>query len=842
MDCRRCSGNSGPVRITLGSRKRGGIQDLWHSSASLSLESHAESQFHHPKRLGRVSDDMGKPVNASSFPWLENSTGPPDTSNEIAEVLVQKSKRLVQRQRANARNEKEEYFVRPNQTDVLLTSEEEESIWKLVSSINVSDLNLYSTHNTLASLSHLVQMQKSQNLVLALDPYIQTLWRHLEMHQAERYLCPRRWLECLQTATVLRLRYISPLYTKICERLTKGDSLARLKPHQLVQVLQWAWTTTRARHGRRSFGTDRPADYVEHCETQLVRLVAKRLRKQQMRQKTDNPTLSRAISGTCKLLKYQLIQKAKIQHSKSISLDSELKQLAYTLVKERTLRLARETQDDQNQGPNATTSSSSSSPLTSTEVASMFQCAQLVVVNRTDALVHQLSSVLENHTTMDYLSFSQCATIFEALVQWRAPPSSMAVQAMGQALLLHQLESESPVRPKDVSSILRGVALLCRSSSSWNDAVSPFRTLAEQLFREKEFLNTCSLRILSNFIWFGSILGLSEHAANILGNQVLQTLDRINVHMVSPKVAGRVLSSFTIWIVDRIEYTSGGERIASIRLRDLLVHSYDILGEYLMSNRLDPHDITSALLAYAKAGYTLDPTVIDHLAAALVVRLEECSVRQVAQSLWALAKIREWNLARDSPTISQRNPLYLSHIPSIVFYLSSHASQLSTADATQAIWAIAKLEAFNEPVHSLMQPLFERINNIKHLMSAQETANCLWALSKIPKKAYQTIFHLTQHLRNKEVFNTLEPQEATAILYALGRLDIREEWLFGQLSQVILSNVENTSSPAIAHILWAHKRVHLKPPKEILNAWTSKKLGIIPVSSMNDDWYDGELI
>lgn len=61
-------------------------------------------------------------------------------------------------------------------------------------------------------------------------------------------------------------------------------------------------------------------------------------------------------------------------------------------------------------------------------------------------------------------------------------------------------------------------------------------------------------------------------------------------------------------------------------------------------------------------------------------------------------------------------------------------------------------------------------------MTAQETANCVYALSKFLRKAYKTVFTLTQHLRENEILNSLKPQEATAILYGLGRLDIRDEW------------------------------------------------------------------
>ncbi|KAL7575449.1 hypothetical protein ACA910_007348 [Epithemia clementina (nom. ined.)] len=683
-----------------------------------------------------------------------------------------------------------------------------------------NDYTIHATQSILISISHLVQLRGEYSMnVFRFEPMIQVVWRQLEAQEAEKYLCPRRWLECLQAATILRLEHVSPLYVKIVQRLTKGDAISGLKPDQFVQILMWASSGQKQE-------SSRPSGHTE-VEAQLLRSVARRLRKQGVRQMSSNQLLSKAIMATSMLLKQQ---PQYVPGSGAEVVEGELKQLAYTLMFEKMQRL----------DGNSKYSMLTLKLLTSQEAASMFGCAALVVVNGTDPMVCQLCRALEMNTTMETLTFADCSVIFQALTQWRYRVSSSAIREMGEALLVtNELFSFNIYpKPREVNHVLRCISLLYQSEP---ETVAPFRKLAEFLFQDKEFLCACSLSILSNFLWFSSVVMLSESVAITISEQILQAMD-LNMQSVSPKVASRILSALTTLTVGRIRGDSQEGNNAAVRhLNDLLYQSFDVFGEYLFSKRLDPHDISSALGAYAKAGYTLEPSVIDHLTSLLVMRLEDCSVRQVVQSLWALAKMNEWDLACDYLNLSSDDnfcPGFLSHVPALASHLSCHANQLSTKDISQTIWSLARLEQYDEASIALWEPLLERVNELQHLMTAQETANSLWALSKMPRKAYRSVFKLTQHLRNEQILKSLKPQEATAILYALGRLDIRDEWVFSQLSQLILSKVEGTSSPAIAHVLWAHKKVHLRPPQEILDAWSSKKLGLVPVSSMNDDWHD----
>ena len=816
---------------------------------SSSLQQHSNTHF--------IGDDVDTcDHNTSDEPQESYSIN----ANEAAKELVNASRVVYQRQlmlEGQLQHRPHEGIVQNNTTSQHAKEEVEivavpKRLLKLLSTVQTAilvkeesrteeeeapvRLNINSLHNTLVSLSYLVQIRGTLDNINVSERLIQTLWRKLEIKQAERHLCSTRWIACIQAATILRLQQVSPLYSKICHRLTKGDAISRLTPNQLGQVLAWA-ARKQGREGvcivDKNDGSDA---FLLPSEQGLVRAVARRFRKQTVRRQSSNRILSKAIESTFMLLNKQDQQQEQQQlwGKEGISQDllGELKRLAYTLLKERIQRLGTQNEN----------SAEEPTMLTSKETASLFSCAYLVVANGNDSMVDHLCSALERNTTMDDLSFPECSSIFEALTKWRRPAPPVAAHNMGHALLI-RIEQTLPCnhspRPRDVNSIFRGVSLLHQSTVL--ETVSSFRNLAERLFQDKQFLNNSSMSTLSNFIWFSSTATLSEQVAHNLGNQILMKLDCESQRM-SPKMACRILSSLTTWIVDRLEFGQSGLTAASIRLRDLLYQLFDTLGDYLLSKRLDPHDLSSSLVAYAKAGYALDLAIIEHVTATLASRLDDCSVRQVTQSLWAIAKMNEWELANtDNNARGIQRPLFLSHAPTLAAHLSSRASELSTKDIAQTIWAFARLD-IQEPF-DMLDPLLARANLAVHLMTAQETANCLWALSKIARNnAYQTVFKLTQHLRNEEVLYELKLQEATTILYALGRLDIRDEWIFDQLSQLVLSKVENTSSPAIARIFWAHRQVHLKPPQDILDAWASKKLGLIPVSNMKDDKWEEYLL
>lgn len=100
-------------------------------------------------------------------------------------------------------------------------------------------------------------------------------------------------------------------------------------------------------------------------------------------------------------------------------------------------------------------------------------------------------------------------------------------------------------------------------------------------------------------------------------------------------------------------------------------------------------------------------------------------------------------------------------------------------------------------------------------------------MSRIRSKEYKVIYDLTRRFAVTGTLPDLASQEAANILYSLGRLDIRDETIFRNLSKVIMNKIDCTSAQAVANVLWAHRAVFLPPPQELLNRWASEKLGVV---------------
>lgn len=653
--------------------------------------------------------------------------------------------------------------------------------------LSSDSLNLYSLQEILVSLSNLVRLENRSLAALPLyKSTVHVVWRRLEDSHAEQYLSPRRCLECIKVATVLQLPETpASFYAKLCLRLTEGDALVRLEPFELVQSLQWA-------AGRFFARVSNHDQEYQNCELPLLRATSRRLRKQDVRRKMNDEILMEAISATS-------VHLEQLKGNENVSsLIDELEMLAYTLLKERLSRLDK-------------------TALTTQETATLFRCGGLVL-NGTDSIANRLVAALTSYTAMDQWTFSEASQIFDALTRWRHLNVSDAVQTIGYVLL--SKHEESHPNPRQVNSIFRGVGLLYPDRP---EVVFPYRKLAEIIFLDQKFLDNCNTRTLSNFVWFSSIAGLSGEAAEHLGECIIARENKF-LDKCSPKFAGRILSSFTTLVNNRLEHASNDNENTGFRLRDILFRLFDTLGEHLLSTQLDPLDMSNALVAYAKSSYTMDPEIFDHLTASLASRLEECSVRQVAQSLWACGKMRN----KDK---KEKVPKYVQHACAMASYLSTKVSQLSRQDAVQCIWALARLQVMDTTVITALLP---RIKEFVPYLTAVETGNCLWALSIVKPDAYHVIFLLTRHLHKEPILEEIKPHEAITVLYSLGRLNVRDELLFGKLSHLILLKVNDiTSSSAIANVLWAHKMVGMNPPQAILDAWATKKLGLVPVSLMN---------
>lgn len=756
---------------------------------------------------------------------------------------------------------------------------------------SLPDMTVFSLADALISFFHLVsigefstQTRLSVTEEAPLQAFFLILWSQLEHRQGDQYLDPKRWMDCLKAYNVLELDEVTEtvaLYSRICHRLTQGDALSRLHPNQLVQGLQLFASDHRRKkntvEANKSYfnQTFHPRHYLQPCEETLVQAIARRLRKQAVRDKMSDPVLMRAIQSSCNLLenirKNRKVSKLGSQmrnndirtgYETSQSLIGEIEKLAYTLTKERLDRMV---------------AVEGVPTISFHDMATLFSCARLVVTENTSPIVEELCAGLEKSTSFRLgmnsakNSFSQAhlfadaSSVMAALAQWKKPEARL--QLLGTALLYHDQQAHATftidqLYSVHVNTIFRSFCLIYGKSCR-EEVVAPFRALAERLISDSYFIvNTpTDWSALSNLLWFSSMYGLSTAAMEQLGHDLLKVVevedkrrlchDSIGqqyqvMHQCSPRLACRILSSYTAHAVNS-ECWPSKEDTVPLSYRDLLFKIFEQMGEKLLSTQLETIDISNALVAYAKAGYTRDPGIIDHLAGSLVRQLEEASTRQVTQSLWACAKLSELDdirnqevcreescLARESLKGTDCNCItYLSYGMQMALFLSENASDLSTKDVAQLVWALAKL---NISVNSkMLEPILARTSVAVSNLNAQETANCLWGLSRLKRNAYGIIFKLTKRLREKELVHSLKPQEAISVLFSLGSLNIRDEDLFGDMSKLIINNIDKPvknssmsgyklSPSAVAQVLWAHRQVHLQAPKEILHYRTHKEL------------------
>lgn len=159
-------------------------------------------------------------------------------------------------------------------------------------------------------------------------------------------------------------------------------------------------------------------------------------------------------------------------------------------------------------------------------------------------------------------------------------------------------------------------------------------------------------------------------------------------------------------------------------------------------------------------------------------------------------------------------------------YLGIHSPDLTSRDVTQTLWALGMLKISDPDVTC---PLIRRAQDLAHELNTQEVANILLALSRIKSEEFKAIFDLTRRFTSVDTLVVTKPstQEAANIIYSLGRLNIRDEEVFRYLSSILMANIEETSAQAIANVLWAHRVVHIPPPRELLDQWTVKKLGLV---------------
>lgn len=328
---------------------------------------------------------------------------------------------------------------------------------------------------------------------------------------------------------------------------------------------------------------------------------------------------------------------------------------------------------------------------------------------------------------------------------------------------------------------------------------------------------------MANFAWFaaykaqwkGDVTIISALASRLLDEDVLAA-------SCSAKGASRLLGSFSVLC----EPLDGEQTDASA---GLLARLFEAYGEHLLSVQLTPMQATTAIYGYARASYGKDIAIFDYLAESIAAQVARCTTRQLAMSLWSCGKMVVWDsedeVSSEMPLVS---PRFATSATLLLKELCLRSDKLNAKDVGQTIWAMARLQ-LNEP--SCFEVLGKRAEELVADMTTTEIANVLWAVSILSgKKAYRIVFVLTRRLLSPdETLDGMDIREASAVLFALAKLNIRDEELFQKLVVVVMRSIDSASSRTVSNVLWAHRCVHLEPPQKVLDAWAAQKLGLSPV-------------
>jgi hypothetical protein len=237
--------------------------------------------------------------------------------------------------------------------------------------------------------------------------------------------------------------------------------------------------------------------------------------------------------------------------------------------------------------------------------------------------------------------------------------------------------------------------------------------------------------------------------------------------------------------------------------------------------------------------------IFDHLVGIVASQLTQCSIRQVAQTLWSCGKMIAfesfYTIDEDNPNGETCElPPYATSATRLATFLSHHSDQLSSKDVAQTLWAMSRL-GLNDV--DIWTPILNRVREVAPDLTNQERANLLWALRKMPITNSKVIFVLTRPFASASLADAsfssraIKPQEASNILYALGHLNIRDVDVFRYLTSSILQQVDSASAQSVANVLWAHRAVHVEPPRQLLENWASRRLpGLVIANDLNADY------
>ncbi|KAL3766550.1 hypothetical protein ACHAW5_000785 [Stephanodiscus triporus] len=419
------------------------------------------------------------------------------------------------------------------------------------------------------------------------------------------------------------------------------------------------------------------------------------------------------------------------------------------------------------------------------------------------------------------------------------------VQHLGEKfldlVLWHKGQSKWACDPRTLATILRSGVMMFQGPSnatkSMLDAASililddNINGKTDQGWYRHSFLSSCNEFEVSNCLFaFARAKNFDQGVFNSLTSQMME--DDI-ILSCTPSSASRTMWSCSVLLSLGDAGTSGN----TYKLVDL----FHQLSPLLLSSSLSSTDISSAMWAMAKSEYVIDRGIFDQLAKSMAsdIMLKQSNTRLVSQALWSCGKMVEFEYPKsmaevqegldkfdESDNIVLHVPPYVKSAHKFVHFLIKNRDQVSPKQISQSIWAIGRLRLSDR---FLIDEMGRIALSLHASLNAREIANIIWGLSKVNYDNPEVISNIVRRIISPHITKECTAQEASMILFALGKLRICEEEalvLFASLSMVLKRQLIDATSQSIANALWAHEVLGIAPPPELLSTWAQDRLGM----------------
>lgn len=283
-------------------------------------------------------------------------------------------------------------------------------------------------------------------------------------------------------------------------------------------------------------------------------------------------------------------------------------------------------------------------------------------------------------------------------------------------------------------------------------------------------------------------------------------------------------------------------------LRERQLDLFHQLAPRLLVSQLSAQEIAASLWALVQCEYLVNPGIFDALARLLTKEetLRSANPRSLSQALHACTKMffLEGPLQTSDDEYEDEFtqvavPPYLLCVNDILdAFMKSDFDSINQRHLTKVIWSIGHLQGIRDDklVEDLVKLSSRLIQHLLPLYVTREIAITTWGLGAlgVSRQTKAAVANLVKHLISSEkLLDKCKPEEASQILFTMGKLGLRDKSAYDSLSGVIQRSVESASSQTITNTLWSYRKVGLTPPTRLLSSWSRDKLGLVIDESMS---------